>query len=91
MPAFEGALRGLRSLLVIDTVRLRTIIMKTRGGSIVTYILIALAVVVVLWLVSVLIAHLDRQSRERLIKRNLNQRRREEEARERGNRPSFMR
>ncbi|MBE0432138.1 hypothetical protein IBX73_01590 [candidate division WOR-3 bacterium] len=56
-----------------------------------TYILIALAVVVVLWLVSVLIAHLDRQSRERLIKRNLNQRRREEEARERGNRPSFMR
>lgn len=55
------------------------------------YILIALSVVVVLWLVSVLIQQLDKRSRERLIKHNLEQRRREEEAKERANRPSFMR
>lgn len=56
-----------------------------------TYILIALGVVVLLWVVGLVIQRLDKQARERLIKQNMEQRRREEEARERANRPSFMR
>lgn len=56
-----------------------------------TYILIALGVVALLWLVGLVIQQLDRRARERLIKKNQEQRRREEEAKERANRPSFMR
>lgn len=56
-----------------------------------TYILIALGVVALLWLVGLVIQQLDRRARERLIKKNQEQRRREEEAQERANRPSFMR
>jgi hypothetical protein len=56
----------------------------------VRYILIALGVVVVLWIVSVLIQKSDKRARERYIKEKLEQRKKEEEERERANRPSFL-
>jgi len=55
----------------------------------VRYILIALGVVVVLWIISVLIQKSDKRARERYIKEKQEQRRKEEEERERANRPSF--
>lgn len=54
------------------------------------YILIALGVVVVLWIVSLVIQKSDKKSREEYIKMKLEQRKREEEAKEKANRPSFL-
>lgn len=54
------------------------------------YILIALGVVVVLWIVSLVIQKSDKKSREEYIKMKLEQRKREEEAKEKANRPSFF-
>ena len=55
------------------------------------YIFIALGVVVLLWIVSVVIQQFDKRSREKLIQERVAQRKREEEAKERANRPSFYR
>ena len=54
------------------------------------YILIALGVVVVLWIISVLIQKSDKRARERYIQEKLEQRKKEEEEREKANRPSFL-
>jgi len=56
----------------------------------VIYILIALGVVVVLWIVSFVIQKSEKKSREEYIKMKQAQRKREEEAKERANRPSFF-
>jgi hypothetical protein len=64
--------------------------MRNAGGRIVIYILIALGVVVVLWIVSLVIQKSDKKSREEYIKMKLEQRKREEEAKEKANRPSFL-
>lgn len=75
---------------VVDIVSHRAIIMRNAGGRIVIYILIALGVVVVLWIVSLVIQKSDKKSREEYIKMKLEQRKREEEAKEKANRPSFL-
>ncbi len=54
------------------------------------YILIALGVVLMLWVLSIVIQKYDKKSREEYIKKKLEQRKAEEEAKERANRPSFM-
>ncbi|UCF70652.1 MAG: hypothetical protein JSW49_10745 [candidate division WOR-3 bacterium] len=54
------------------------------------YILIALGVVLLLWILSIVIQKSDKKSREEYIKKKLEQRKAEEEAKERANRPSFM-
>ena len=65
------------------------IIIRKIGGRIVKYILIALGFVVLLWIVSLIIQKSDRKARERYIEEKQKQRKLEEEARERANRPSF--
>jgi len=65
------------------------IIIRKIGGRIVKYILIALGFVVLLWIISLIIQKSDRKSRERYIEEKQKQRKLEEEARERANRPSF--
>ncbi|KPK62469.1 hypothetical protein AMJ83_10880 [candidate division WOR_3 bacterium SM23_42] len=74
--------------MIVDIV-LHSVIIAEIGGKIVRYILIALGVVVVLWIISVLIQKSDKRARERYIKEKQEQRRKEEEERERANRPSF--
>jgi type IV secretory pathway VirB3-like protein len=59
------------------------------GGRIVKYILIALGVVVLFWLISLIIQKSDRRARERYIAEKQKQRKLEEEAKEKANRPSF--
>lgn len=54
------------------------------------YILIALGIVVVLWIASFIIQRSDKKSREEYIKMKQAQRKREEEAKQRANRPSFL-
>jgi len=66
-----------------------TIIIRKIGGRIVKYILIALGFVVLLWIISIIIQKSDRKAREKYIEEKQKQRRLEEEARERANRPSF--
>lgn len=53
------------------------------------YILIALGVVVLLWIISLIIQRSDKRARERYIQEKQKQRKLEEEAKERANRPSF--
>jgi len=65
------------------------IIIRKIGGRIVKYILIALGFVMLLWIVSLIIQKSDRKARERYIAEKQKQRKLEEEARERANRPSF--
>jgi uncharacterized protein YxeA len=55
----------------------------------VKYIIIALGVVVLLWIVSLIIQRSDKRARERYIKEKQQQRKLEEEAKEKANRPSF--
>jgi hypothetical protein len=55
----------------------------------VKYILIALGVVVLLWIISMIIQRSDKKARERYIAEKQKQRKLEEEAREKANRPSF--
>jgi hypothetical protein len=55
----------------------------------VKYIIIALGVVVLLWIISLIIQRSDKRARERLIKEKQQQRKLEEEAKEKANRPSF--
>ncbi|MGB7055974.1 MAG: hypothetical protein WBE28_11715 [bacterium] len=63
--------------------------MRQIGGRIVKYIIIALGVVVLLWLISIVIQKYDRRARERYIEEKQKQRKLEEEAKEKANRPSF--
>lgn len=53
------------------------------------YILIALGVVVLLWVISLIIQRSDKRAREKYIQEKQKQRKLEEEAKERANRPSF--
>lgn len=53
------------------------------------YIIIALGVVVLLWIISIIIQKFDRRARERYIEEKQKQRKLEEEAKEKLNRPSF--
>jgi uncharacterized protein YxeA len=55
----------------------------------VKYIIIALGVVILLWIISLIIQRSDKRARERYIKQKQEQRKLEEEAKERANRPSF--
>jgi hypothetical protein len=75
--------------LDIDIAVQSGIIIRKIGGRIVKYILIALGFVVLLWIVSLIIQKSDRKARERYIEEKQKQRKLEEEARERANRPSF--
>jgi flagellar biosynthesis/type III secretory pathway M-ring protein FliF/YscJ len=65
------------------------IIMRQIGGRVVKYIIIALGVVILLWIISLIIQRSDKRARERHIKQKQEQRKLEEEAKERANRPSF--
>jgi type IV secretory pathway VirB3-like protein len=62
---------------------------ENKGDRVVKYIIIALGVAVLLWIVSIIIAKSDKRARERYIEEKQKQRRLEEEAREKANRPSF--
>ena len=53
------------------------------------YIFIALGIVVLLWIISLIIQKSDRKARERYIEEKQKQRKLEEEAKEKANRPSF--
>ncbi len=53
------------------------------------YILIALGIVVFLWIISMIIQRSDKRAREKYIEEKQKQRKLEEEAKERANRPSF--
>jgi hypothetical protein len=75
--------------LDIDIAVQSGIIIRKIGGRIVKYILIALGFVVLLWIVSLIIQKSDRKAREKYIEEKQKQRKLEEEARERANRPSF--
>jgi hypothetical protein len=55
----------------------------------VRYIFIALGIVVLLWIISLIIQKSDRKARERYIEEKQKQRKLEEEAKEKANRPSF--
>ena len=73
----------------IDSAVRCAIIMSNKGGRVVKYIIIALGVVILLWIISLIIQKSDRRARERYIEEKQKQRKLEEEAREKANRPSF--
>jgi hypothetical protein len=56
----------------------------------VIYILIALGVALVGWILSFVIQKSDKKSREEYIRKKIEERKREEAAKERANRPSFL-
>ena len=74
---------------MVDSAPQCVIIMRLVGGRTVKYIIIALGVVVLLWIISLIIQRSDKRARERYIKEKQAQRKLEEEAKEKANRPSF--